>query len=153
MRCVKTRARFTLVVVMMAMDPTAINSCQVDKKLQKSMTLHLRASVCRLAIRIQAANIGHTDTVRIVALTMRPRLTDRPSTLYSSVKPDNIVIADRLPTSLLVPSRDVGSRKILTGSGSRTVDDYVIYVSRHDDRLKPRVDVRLFNVRKGTNFN
>ena len=149
---------------MMPMDPAAIDPREIDKKLQQSLALRLRTSVSRLAFRVQAANIGHTDTVRVVALTMRPRLTDRPSPLDRSIKPDNIMIPDRLPTSLLVPGSNVGSRKILPGSGSRAVDYYVINVSRHDNRLKPgvakriiiilrpRVAGRLFIVRKGTNF-
>lgn len=52
-----------------------------------------------MALTVYASNIGHTYTVRIVAVTMGTSYANRAASLYVTIWKDYVVIPDVLPAS------------------------------------------------------
>ena len=87
--------------------------------------LRLSSSICRgLAIYSKATDIADTDTMAVLANTMRARLFERSPFVYAAITIDHIVISDIAESSCEVPLADLLYGEILARRGCRAVKDY-----------------------------
>ena len=89
------------------------------------MPLRLSARILRLAILVEASDVADADAVGIATSAMSANLLDGPTLFDTAISPYDIMIANALPASLLVPSVDVGSTIVLAlNSGTAMNDDF-----------------------------
>lgn len=83
----------------MTPDVTTVHPDQLCDQLKQGLLLFWSTCVCLTALTVYASNIGHTYTVRIVAITMGTSYTNRSASLYVTIWEDYVVISDISPAS------------------------------------------------------
>ena len=79
-----------------------------DQQQHQRLLLLQCSGVLRLpSVCSQAANVAHTDGVGVVTLAMRPHLGQWPPLMDAAVTVDDVMVADGLEATLLVPPCDV----------------------------------------------
>lgn len=97
----------------------------------EALVLCFCASIGRLAICIQTANVANADAVGIVTEGVRTYLGDASPQLDCAIQQDNEMVAATVPTARLVPALDVSYIEMLACLGGRAMQDDLIYFS-HD---------------------
>lgn len=89
-------------------DVTTVHSDQLCDQLQQGLLLLWCTCVCLTALTVNTANIGHTYTVRVVAVTMSSSYANRTASLYVTIWEHYVVVPDVLPASGKVVSAYIG---------------------------------------------
>ena len=83
----------------MTPDVTTVHSDQLCDQLKQGLLLFWSTCICLTALTVYASNIGHTYTVRIVAVTMGSSYANWAASLYVTIWKDYVVVPDVLPAS------------------------------------------------------
>lgn len=76
-RCIKARAFFSLVIVMMAVNLASVHEREVCQELQQRGLLPVVSRVLGSKIIIKAANVSNPDTMSVMAPAMNAWSADR----------------------------------------------------------------------------
>lgn len=133
---VKTGARLDFIVVMVAMNIAPIHLDQIIDQFEQSRFLRWCSRICGGSRSIEATNITNANTMSVMPIAVSTSPTNCPTTFDRPVKPDDVVIANILPSftigrflsvvSLNFSGSDIGSRL-----GTRAMYDDVFNYS-HD---------------------
>lgn len=89
-------------------DVTTVHSDQLCDQLQQGLLLFWSTCVCLMALTVDTTNIGHTYTMRIVAITMSSSYAYRTASLYVTIWEHYVVVPDVLPASGEMVSAYIG---------------------------------------------
>lgn len=87
---------------------TTVHSDQLCDQLKQGLLLFWSTCVCLSALTVYASNIGHTYTVRIVAVTMGTSYANWAASLYVTIWEDYVVVTDVSPASREMISAYIG---------------------------------------------
>ena len=96
---------------------------EVADELKEDEALRLGAGVGGMAVGIEAADIGDSDGVCIVAGAMGADLLDRAASVDAAVGIYHIMIADVVPAEALVVAADALHGAVGIGTGGGAMED------------------------------
>ena len=94
---IEAGAGLTLVIVVVAMDITAVYLDEIVDEFCEGGFLSFCPGVSRLPILLAATDVAYPDGMGIMAIAVGTSPRDEPTFLDCAVEPDNIVISDILP--------------------------------------------------------
>ena len=96
---------------------------QVSDELEEGEALGFGTGVGGMSIGIEAADIGDTDTVGVVAGAMGSDLLDGTARMDAAIGIDDIMIADVVPAEALMVATDALYGAVGIGTGGGAMDD------------------------------
>lgn len=133
---IETRAWLGLIVVVMTMNIATVHLDQIIDQFEQSRFLRWSSRICGGSRSIETANITNANTMSVMPIAVSTSPTNCPTTFDSPVKPDDVVIANILPSFTIgrflgviflnFSGSDIGSRL-----GTRAMYDDVFNYS-HD---------------------
>lgn len=136
-------------------DVTTVHSDQLCDQLEQALLLFWSTCVCLTALTVDTTNIGHTYTVRIVAVTMSSSYAYRTASLDVTIWEHYVVVPDVPPASGEMVSAYIGEADVTVRSVAGGMDDDGVY-NPHGSYLEHAAGppgTRLHSsVRKGSKF-
>lgn len=104
-------------------DVTTVHSDQLCDQLKQGLLLFWSTCVCLMALTVDTTNIGHTYTMRVVAVTMGTSYANRTASLYVTIWEHYVVVPDVLPASGEMVSAYIGESDLTVGSVAGGMDN------------------------------
>lgn len=121
---IKARTRLARIERMMRHDDRPwIPPLELLHQREQRTLLRLRPRVRRPAQGVQTTLVAHPDAMPVVVQAVRPHLRLGPSSLYGSIPPHHIVVADATPAPFAVPRVNLLRTRRLAGPYRRAMNN------------------------------